>query len=177
MPSFSSSDATKQKHKDFASKLLLNQSRIKAYLMTLVFDRNIVSEIMQEVNVQLLDKEQEYDSTRDFFPWACSLAKFVVLGHLRDKQRERMSFDSELIAQIESTSKEIIQKQYDERSEKLNQCIQRLPEDRKKILFLHYGDGYTLNQISCILNRKPNTVSQILSRIRKVLAMCMEKNS
>lgn len=164
-------------HKTFVAELLHNQDKIKTFLLTLVFDYETAMELLQEVNTVLIDKESEYDLDRDFFAWSCGVAKYVVKGHLRDKKRDRHCFDSDLIDLLTETTTRNISTNYDDRMERLPSCLERLTTQQRKILQMYYTDGYSLNEISEILHRKANTLSQILLRIRRLLADCIEKDN
>lgn len=165
----------KLNHKTFVTKLLHNQDKIKTFLLTLVLDCDVATDLLQEVNTTLIDKEKEYDPDRDFFAWACGIAKYTVKGYLRDRKRDRHSFDSDLIDLLAETTPRTISANYDDRIERLPACLERLTAEQQRMLYLYYTEGYSVNEMSEIFHRRPNTLSQILLRIRRRLGDCIEQ--
>ncbi len=53
--------------------------------------------------------------------------------------------------------------------DKLEYKLSKLPDDYRRILVLFYIDGFNINEISEILNTKPNTVKSKLHRAREKL--------
>jgi len=50
----------------FHSLLIRHQSKLKALLFCLIFDKEDAMEVFQDVNITLLDKADQYDHDRDF---------------------------------------------------------------------------------------------------------------
>ena len=56
----------------------------------------------------------------------------------------------------------------DERSEVL-EAVLKLPEKYRRVVYLHYFEGYTAPQIGKLLNKNANTVYTLLTRARQLL--------
>lgn len=56
----------------------------------------------------------------------------------------------------------------------LKELIWALPEQDRLVLYLHYYQGYTAQEIAQLLGRKPSTVRTWLVRARKKLRLRME---
>lgn len=161
--------------KAFTAIVLEHQEKLKDYIAFVVSDRNVLEDVLQEVNLTLLDKEKEYNREKDFFPWACGVAKLKILSHFRDKKRERVSFDSDLIETLAGKAVAIIESKYDVRREKMEQCLTKLPPEQNRLMWMHYGENYSVEEIADIQRRKYDTIRKILYRIRAVLVRCVEQ--
>lgn len=56
----------------------------------------------------------------------------------------------------------------DERGEVL-QAVLKLPEKYRRVVYLHYYEGYTAPQIGKLLNKNANTIYTLLTRARQLL--------
>ena len=56
----------------------------------------------------------------------------------------------------------------DEQREVL-QAVLRLPEKYRRVVYLHYYEGYTAPQIGKLLNKNVNTVYTLITRARQLL--------
>lgn len=56
----------------------------------------------------------------------------------------------------------------DQRSEVL-QAVLKLPEKYRRVVYLHYYEGYTAPQIGKLLNKNVNTIYTLLTRARQLL--------
>lgn len=57
----------------------------------------------------------------------------------------------------------------DDEYREVMESILRLPEKYRRVIYLHYYEGYTAPQIGTILNKNPNTVYTLLTRARQML--------
>jgi threonine dehydratase len=68
---------------DFVALLTGSQRRLHAYIFSLVWNPADADDILQETNIVLLKKAAEYDTNRDFLPWALTIARFQALAGLK----------------------------------------------------------------------------------------------
>jgi RNA polymerase sigma-70 factor (ECF subfamily) len=169
-------DSLTEDRKLFAALMLEHQEKIKAYISCLVSDRNVVGDILQEVNLVLLEKEDEYDGTKRFFPWACGIAKWKILSYFRDRKRVRMTFDSCLLNELEDKTVRFIENQYDVRWEKLEKCLGRLKPEQDELLRKHYGEGYTIEELAVVNQKSYQTMRKIIYRIKRTLLQWVEQS-
>ena len=57
------------------------QSRLYAYICSLIGGAAGARDVLQETNLVLWDKAQEYDPARPFLPWAYRIAYLQVLAY------------------------------------------------------------------------------------------------
>ena len=65
------------------------QRPLCAYIRALVGGREDVDDILQEVNLVLWRKANEYDGRGQFLTWACKVAYMQVLATMKQRRRDR----------------------------------------------------------------------------------------
>ena len=86
----------------------------------------------------------------------------VALNECRDTVRKRFyrrhdNIDELVIPYIENFDKSVID------------AVKRLPAKYSRVVYLHYYEGYSIEEMSRILGRKENTVKSQLKRGRELL--------
>ena len=69
----------------YLKQLSQNQGRLYGFIHSLHSYENDIDDILQETNVTLLNKEADFDSTKDFLPWAFAIARFTLLNHKKNE--------------------------------------------------------------------------------------------
>ena len=158
----------------FVRHLTEHQSRLFGYIYSLLGDHSRASDVLQETNLVLWRKIDEYDAQKAFLPWAFAIARFQVLAHLRDKHRDRMLLDAEL---AESLSGQVIEKasQIDETRLALRQCLQVLPDESRELIQRRYFRGQSVANVAEFANRSIGSVKVALMRIRRQLSDCIQQ--
>lgn len=71
------------------------QDRLFAYILALVPDRNVARDILQETNLVLWRRREEFVAGTSFVAWASKVTFFQTLAYRRDRGRDRHVFFSE----------------------------------------------------------------------------------
>ena len=80
--------------------LTSHQSRIYAYILSLVFDPDQAEDVLQQTNAVLWQKEAEFVIGTNFVAWSFRIAYFQVMAHRKTLHRDRLVFDDELIRSV-----------------------------------------------------------------------------
>lgn len=159
-----------------AHKQLLteNQNRIFAFIFSLLPDKEAAHDVLQETNVILCQKLEEFQEGTSFVAWAFRIAQFQVLAYVRDRGRDRHCFDVQLIADL---AKAKLQKELasDDRQSALQSCIGELNEKHYRLIRARYWENGSVAQMAKTLNRSVGYVSQTLYRIRLQLIDCVQR--
>ncbi|MBN1674117.1 MAG: sigma-70 family RNA polymerase sigma factor [Kiritimatiellae bacterium] len=161
---------------DAAERLIRGFHR---YLMTYLYVSGIpeadINDVAQEVALQAYRSLHRYSADRPFLPWMRGIAAHRVKNYWRTQSRKQTR---------EGLFREYVERQLaDERtvraladtpSERLQDCIRRLPEKQQQILALRYAQGLNANEISERLKREAAAVRKALSRIRDALRACLD---
>ncbi|QDT66675.1 sigma-70 family RNA polymerase sigma factor [Calycomorphotria hydatis] len=162
------------KAEQFVTLLTENQSRLFGYIYSLLGDRNRTADVLQETNLVLWRKVEEFQIDKPFCPWAFSVARYQVLAHLRDRKRDRMLLNEELVDLV-SPHVEKQATQVDAMREALQPCLQQLTEANRELIEHRYFQLRKLSDIANLVDRTVGAVKLALLRVRRQLADCVEK--
>ena len=151
------------------------QNRLYAYILMLLPNHAAASDVLQETNLVLWRKADEFAEGTEFGAWACRIAHFQVLAWFRDAKRDRLVFDQQLIDELGVEAATLIA-ELDDRRRALRLCMVRLGERERKLLRCRYELGWSIKQIAGELGLSPGAVATSLYRIRNELLLCIEKN-
>jgi RNA polymerase sigma-70 factor (ECF subfamily) len=146
-----------------------------AYIRTLVGQAADVDDVLQEVNLVLCRKAGEYDGQGRFLTWACRIAYFQVLAHLKHRQRERCFYlDEALLADLAGPLA-IQVEQLDGRLEALRHCLGRLRAEQRQMITARYAHEGSVEKVARQAGRPAGSVRVTLHRIRLLLLKCIER--
>ena len=80
----------------FIEALTRHQPALEAYCHANLAHREDAREVLQATCVKLWQKAADWDPETEFLPWAFTVARFTILSHYRDQQRERLIFDEDV---------------------------------------------------------------------------------
>ena len=162
---------------EFATLISLQQRSLYGYIYSLTSDVNITWDVLQETNLVLWKKKNEFQSGSNFEAWAFTVARFQCMAYFRDKKRDpHQLLTPELLETFGNEPEQEFQKSQSQ-MKALRHCHSLLKEKSKRLIKLYYYDGLNLKQISNELNMSPNALKQALFRIRKKLRDCIEQQS
>ncbi|MEM7476250.1 MAG: sigma-70 family RNA polymerase sigma factor [Planctomycetota bacterium] len=166
----------KNQHSDTIRQITKHQPAILAYILTLHPDRSEAQDILQETNVVLWQKLEDYQDGTSFKAWAFRIAYLQTLAHFKRKKRKSwLGFSSELVETL-ATEAEPILSDLEHRQQALQNCLQKLADRDREIVRSHYESSLPLADISRKLNRSVGALKQVLFRVRKSLRTCVEQS-
>lgn len=159
---------------EFIKQLTENQNQLYGYVFSLLGDHNQAADVVQETNLVLWRKLDEFDSRRPFLPWAYAIARFQVLAHLRDHKRDRLLLDAEL---VEAMSGKIEQQanHLEAIRNALRSCIRELTPANRELIESRYHRYLSVGEIATMTTRTEGAVKVALLRIRRQLSECIQK--
>lgn len=156
----------------FVQLLTSHQPQLYAYIRSLLPEAERASDVLQETNLVLWQRAAEFAPESNFGGWARKVAYFQVLAHYRDRQREKLTFDTELVAVLAAEQEEAAAR-YEERRRQLQRCLGRLSEASRDLLRRRYAPGGSVQAMAQDLGRSAGAISQALYRIRQSLVDCL----
>jgi RNA polymerase sigma-70 factor (ECF subfamily) len=132
-----------------------------------------VDDLLQEINVVLWEKCDEFQPGSDFWAWASQIARFKVLNQVRKYGRERLVFDDAVLQQLAAMAEQKLQ-DHDRRRDALDHCLRQLPPAQRQLIDLRYAGGQTVESIAEAIGRPAGSVRQTLYRIRAALEACVQ---
>ena len=166
-----------QPHSDLVvEKLTECQGRLFAYIYSLTANSNDAWDLLQETNRILWRKADDYDSSREFLPWAMTHAYNQVRTARKKGQRDRLVFqDESTLTQIADQWSENLQRDPAPRMLALEMCLARLENSQRQLIHRFYSDGKTISQLASEDGKNKNAIVVALHRIRQKLADCINK--
>lgn len=143
------------------------RNKVKGFAMKIVPAQIDPEEIVQEVFVRVWLKKDAIDQEKDFQSYLFSIAKHLVLDHLKSAVNRKVYFVGEHFQQDLAEEEGIEDSLSEETEVKLQKLINEIPERRREIFRLSRFEGLTYKQIADRLNISENTVD---SQIRNALA-------
>ncbi len=147
---------------------------VAMYVRAMARDRHAASDILQNTAMVLLRKFEEWDSTREFLPWAMGFAKFELLAYQRDTGRDRLVFDESLMTALAESWPSVVTEVRHEQSA-LQECLETLAPKAREIVRLRYFDDLKMPQIAEHIGSTAGALRIALMRIRRQLADCVQR--
>ena len=159
---------------EFIQLFTRTQRPMFLYILSLVPRPVDAEEILQEANLIVWTKSQQFQPGTNFRAWACQIAYYEVLKYRERKQRDKLHFNPELLEMIAAES--IQQAELlDRRRQALAECLQKLKETDRTLIQTRYSPDGEGPGIADQLGRPINSIYQSLSRIRKSLLECINR--
>lgn len=168
------SPAETENHRLFLRAFTAHELAIRAFVRRLVPSRADADDVMQEVSVVLWEKFASFRAGADFKAWAFGVARFEVLAWLRDKGRDRLVLDNEVLSKIaeESVADE---PQLARQRAALEACMEKVPLGQRELMMAAYQPDA---RIQAVAERSGRTVPgfyQWLHRMRRALLDCVRQ--
>jgi RNA polymerase sigma-70 factor (ECF subfamily) len=142
----------------------------------MVRDFNETQDIVQQTSLTLWEKFDDYKPDRDFGLWACGVAKYKTLNHLRTEGRRKSRFSEAFLIELAAMEESIEADELDSRRDALSQCVKKLPEKQAELLWSCYRGRETVAEIASSLGRTADGVYGSLRNIRRKLQDCIERS-
>ena len=168
------SQATSQPTHDFAVLLTDAQSALYCYICNLLGNARDARDVLQETNVVLLSKTEQYDTSKPFMPWAYRIAHFQVLSHRKRLATDRLQFSDRVLEKI-ATEVVSFNDTVGERIIAIEECVPKLPPSQREIVLDHYRDGQSIKSIAARETKSENAISAILYRARRAIVQCVQQ--
>jgi len=158
----------------FAQLLATCQRPVFLYALSLVHQPADAEEILQETNLVLWRKFDQYQMGTDFVRWACRIAYFEVLKFRERHAGPERLFSNEFIESLAVEADGLVE-QTDDRREALARCMKKLKEADRLLVIRRYQPGATTRSVAEALGRSVQGTRRALHRIRTALLACIER--
>lgn len=154
--------------------LAKHERRLEGFVISLVPNYADAEEVIQETKLRLWKQYHEYDVTKDFGAWACTIAYYQVLTMRNRSRSQHLKFGD---AFLEKVAAEAVRdsEQVAYRQQVFADCLRKLGEAKQLLLRRCYGGQLTITQVAAELGRKAESVRQELVRVRRTLHRCIDQ--
>ncbi len=169
------SQAEPERHHRFLRTYTAHEPAIRAYVRRLVPTRSDADDVIQDVSVVLWEKFDAFRQEEDFRAWAFGVARFEVLSWLRDKGRDRLVLDEEVVLMIadETAARE---PHLASQRAALEHCLEKVDPDQRELLMRAYSEESRIHDVAQNSGRTVAGFYQWLHRMRHMLLDCVQRS-
>lgn len=166
--------AENERHHRFLRAFTMQEPAIRAYVRRLVPSRADADDVMQEAAVVLWDKFEQFREGEDFRAWAFGIARYEVLAWMRDKGRDRLVLDEEVVKKLALETAEDEPRLARQR-EALESCMGKMDGAERDLLLQAYQPETRIQNVAAGSGRTVAGFYQWLHRIRRLLLDCIRR--
>ena len=166
-------DSPENQSRRFVELLTGSQRQLYAYIHTLLGGGSSVVDVLQDTNVDLWAKADEFEPGRPFLPWAYRFAYFRVMAYRKKASRCRLVFDNRFVEQLAQRYQQT-DTDLDCRLDALTHCLEQLPGTHKELVQQRYVQKTQVRTIAERLGEPANRVAARLFGIRTALLKCIK---
>ncbi len=139
-------------------------------------------DIVQDVLIRLADRVEQMETIDQLRPWLIKAVYNRYVDVHRSRLRDPVSNDHGADDESGDGESMLLRNHADERDEigalqlrdSLEKALHELDEPRRSVILLHDAEGYSVQEVSEILEESPGTVKSRLHRARKQLKKFLE---
>lgn len=134
-------------------------------------------DVVQETNLFLWERRNDYALGSNFRAWALKVAKFKVMAIRRDLARSprRVTFTDEMFEMLAERA-ESRPGMAERRLRALGICLAKVRLQDRKLLEWKYSQNASLTDLAEDAGQSANALHKRVSRLRLALRQCIEKN-
>ena len=136
---------------DLYHKMILNIS------YTYLKNSELSQDVLQEVLIKLMKNKKQFDNESKEKYWIIRVTINVCKDYLKSAWYRKNTELNEEISYMQDDVQDVLSN------------VLKLPCKYKTVIYLYYYEGYSINEISKILNKKSATIGTWLSRAKKLL--------
>lgn len=154
------------KEKDAAVKEIYDREYQRVYCIAMIYLRNIhdAQDAVQNVFIKLLEHPKFFEDEEQEKAWFITVTKNYCKDILKSSWKRKIDLGE--IPDMANEEKEI----YDVMTD-----MMKLPAKYREVLYLYYYEGYSVKDMSEMLDRKESTLQTQLATARKKLKVELEK--
>lgn len=166
-----------EQQRKFVGLIVRLQTRLRAYIISLMPGDSDVSDVLQETNIILWEKMDSFKPDSNFTAWAFSIARLEVFAHCRkQKRRSQLASNPDL---AESIAKQISidfekgDEVMESRIKALKICLSTLTPEERELIRARYSEHTSLAEYARNTNRSDSSLRSIILRTRTALRKCI----
>ena len=169
------SDAsTNPKVEEFARLLATCQRRVFLYALGLTGNASDAEEILQETNLVLWRKFDDFEPGTNFPRWATKIAYYEVLKFRKTKTGQAVCFSNDFMESLAAEMDEMPD-ELDRRRDALKGCMEKLHAKDRDLIVRRYQPEANTRGVAEALQRSVQGTRRSLQRIRVALLGCIER--
>ena len=156
---------------DFILELTQCQQRLFGYIFRRMANRDQSMEVLQQTNLVLCRKADDFEPGTNFNGWAVTVAHYQVLAYRKTMARERLVFTDDVFHLVDE--REDNAEQRAEQMQVLRHCYSKMSDENQAFMNLRYKDGLSMKQMAAEVGKQVGAVRVQLHRLRLSLKDCV----
>jgi RNA polymerase sigma-70 factor, ECF subfamily len=159
----------------FIELLTVHQRDLYVYINTLLVGDSAAVDVLQDTNLDLWARLQNFDETRPFLAWAYGFAFQRVLAFRKSRRRSRLVLNDDMVQLISDVCVQDTTSA-DARLTALRHCMEKLDPQQGQLIRDRYVEKMSVKTIAARLGNTANQISARLYRIRHTLGRCIQSS-
>ncbi|SFH55387.1 sigma-70 family RNA polymerase sigma factor [Planctomicrobium piriforme] len=159
---------------EFVQLFTRTQRPLYLFILAQVGNVHRAEEILQETNLVIWAKLDQFVPNTSFVSWARQIATYEILKHRQRHRREKLTFSDAFLAAVADEVVQLAGEQ-ERRREALEHCLEKLPASDRELIQQRYQPGNSGKELAAHVGRPANSVYQSLGRIRRMLLECIQR--
>ena len=159
---------------EFVRLFTRHQRALFLYLLTRVPNPVEAEEILQEANIIIWRKFDQFTPGSNFLAWAMQIAKYELLKYRERHHREKLQFSNQFVELLAEEEVEDMG-HWEARRLALIKCLGKLKAKDRELIEHRYNSGESGLSLAELVERPVNSVYQSLGRIRRTLLECIHR--
>ncbi|GAA5497251.1 hypothetical protein Rhal01_03444 [Rubritalea halochordaticola] len=160
---------------EFVRLLTEHQAVIRGYIRSLIPNASDVNDVLQNTNLALWERREDFEPGTNFKAWACAVARFRSLEHRNKmKKNQMLVFDEDLVNLLADEGGDA-QDEVELERLALDGCLEKLSPKNFSLVRARYHRNITLIDYAHEDGRDAASLRVILNRIRSALRECIEQ--
>ena len=155
------------------------RKELRIFLSAHASSVDMVEEVLQATLVTAYENIDRYERRGTFLPWIKGIGRNLLLKELHARSRYVMTGADDLerivvAAALESTHGADREQ---ESIERLKHCLERLPDEARRLVQQRYYKGMTVKEMARLMNKTETSVAVALFRVRETLRQAILKEA
>ncbi len=146
--------------------------QVFSYIFALVRNFENTEDLFQETSLALWERFDQFEPGTNFVLWACTVARYRVLGFFEREKRQPIPFSPQAHEQLLAVQSHLADHS-EARREALAECVQKLSQRQRELLMQCYDRGRTVSEVAEELRRTRFSVYSSLRHVRARLLDCI----
>lgn len=159
---------------EFMRLFTSHESRMRAFAMSLIPNWADAEEVLQQANMVMWKKFDQFQSGTNFFAWASRIIYLEAMDFRKTAARSKVRFGDEFCRAVAKEAVEISD-ELAERQRVLSTCVGKLKAAERDVLRRRYEEGGSVETVASMLGRSQDAIYSALRRIRQQLFECVNR--
>lgn len=154
-----------------------NLAWVRGYFRSRLRDWASADDLAQDVFVTAFMKMGDFREDSPVGIWLRGIARNHLRNFLRKHREEAAGVGEELQVLLDQNSEPWEDDGGDQRLQSLEHCLDRLPEETRKLLKARYVEGFSIREISDKTGKGYSALAMQIHRLRELLLECIQRET